>query len=98
MTAAPELEQLAVRVTAAIDPGFRGRLLERGLARGWIWREGVLPPEAPQFAPTLTEDLLDYAAGLMNQACRLRSLRGDQRLAQRAFFVAGQAIEAAIEH
>lgn len=82
----------------AISPGFRDRLLDKGLARGLIWRNGELPTGAPSFGDSLTDDLLDYAYTVLAMALRLRSVNGDEILLQRAFLVAGEAIEAAVRN
>ena len=89
--------ELQRRLEKSIVPGFRGRLLARGLARGLIWRDGVLPTGAQSFKDSLTEDLLDYAYTVMAMALRLRSADGrDTQIIQRAFLVAGESIEAAV--
>ncbi len=79
-----------------ITPGFRERLLDRGLARGLIWRDGVLPPGSPPFSNELTEDLLDYGHALLAMALRLHAEEGYDPLVERAFLIAGEAIEAAV--
>lgn len=89
--------ELSSRLQLVVAPGIRGRLLDKGLARGLIWRDGSLPEGAPEFQESLSEDLLDYAHAVMALALRLRaSGEGDQRLLDRAFLVAGEAIEAAV--
>src|SRR5690606_13714001 len=45
--------ELADRLQAAVIAGFRRRLLDKGLARGMIWREGALPEGAPEFSESL---------------------------------------------
>jgi hypothetical protein len=88
---------LASRLEAAVAPGVRGRLLDKGLARGLIWRDGALPEGAPEFADSLSEDLLDYAHTVVALALRLRALGApNPRLLERAFLVAGEAIEAVV--
>jgi len=89
--------ELSSRLRAVVEPGVRGRLLDKGLARGLIWRDGSLPDGAPEFPEGLSEDLLDYAHAVMALALRLRASReGEPRLLDRAFLVAGEAIEAAV--
>ncbi len=63
-------EQLLDRLRKLTLPGIRGRLFARGLARGMIWRNGVVPAEGPEFAATLTNDLLDHAYGILGLALR----------------------------
>ena len=88
--------ELQSRLENAILPEFRGRLLARGLARSLIWRGGVLPPGAPPFKDSLTEDLLDYAYTVLAMALRLRVVKGDAKILHQAFLVAGESIEAAV--
>lgn len=87
-------EQLQARLQRAVAPRFRERLLDKGLARGLIWRDGVLPEGAPSFPDGLTEDLLDYAHTVIEMALRLRTASPDSLPLERAFLVAGEAIEA----
>lgn len=94
---AETVAELSSRLGVVIEPGVRGRLLDRGLARGLIWRDGNLPDGAPEFSESLSDDLLDYAHAVMALALRLRaSKEGDPKLLERAFLVAGEAIEAAV--
>ena len=90
------IQELRQRIATSTVPGFRERLLDRGLARGLIWRDGVLPAGAPQFAESLTEDLLDYAHMVLALALRLRALSPQSEELNRAFVVAGEAIQAAV--
>lgn len=76
---AESLTELQSRLAATTIPGFRERLVDRGLARGLIWREGVLPAGSPPFQESLTEDLLDYAHGVLAMALRLRSENAEAR-------------------
>lgn len=92
---AESVERLIERLGTATRPGFRERLLDKGLARGMIWRDGVMPPGSPAFPDSLTEDLLDYAHTVLNMALRLRSKNFEANL-ERPFLVAGEAIEAAV--
>lgn len=89
------LERLAERLGTATQPGYRERLLDKGLARGMIWQDGSMPPGSPDFPDSLTEDLLDYAHTVLNMTLRLRSLGSETNL-ERPFLVAGEAIEAAV--
>jgi len=94
---AETVAELSSRLQVVVEPGVRGRLLDKGLARGLIWRDGSLPEGAPEFPESLSEDLLDYAHAVMALALRLRASRaGDPQLLERAFLVAGEAIEAAV--
>jgi superfamily II DNA/RNA helicase len=90
------LETIVTAIAEAATPGFRGRLLARGQARAIIWRDGMLPPDAPAFAPQLSYDLHSYAYALLGLGLRLRELGGDAAQARAAFEQAATALEAAI--
>ena len=89
-----ELVELLTRIT---QPQFRGQLRARGLARATIWREGVLPPGSPQFAETLTDDLLDYGFTLLRTALTGQELTNDP-ITQRAYELAAESIESVIRN
>lgn len=95
---ATTIEQIQADIQTASTPGFRGRLLARGEARSMIWREGVLPPNAPEFSPLLTYDLQSYGYSLLGQALRLLDLGGDATLARAAFEQAATALESVISN
>ncbi len=61
-----------------------------------IWRDGVLPPEAPAFSPQLSGDLFGYAYALLEMGVRLLELEGDRVRARLAFEQAATALEAVI--
>jgi hypothetical protein len=89
------------RLNELVAPAARGRLLARGLARGLLWRDGVLPLGAPNFAPTLTHDLLDFGYGVLALALELRDANrtrepGTAFPTSDAFRVAAEAIESAV--
>lgn len=90
------LEELEGRLREAIVPGARSRLIDRGLARGLIWLDGVVPEGGPPFAVGLTEDLLDYGHSVLDLALRVRSLSRESTLLSSAFEIAGEAIESAV--
>lgn len=89
-------EAIVADITEASAPGFRGRLIARGQARAIIWRDGVLPPDAPDFAPQLSYDLHSYGYALLSLGLRLRELGGDVTRARIAFEQAATALEAVI--
>lgn len=93
---AESIQELTSRLQVAVAPGFRERLLDKGLARGLIWHDGLLPAGSPPFPESLTEDLLDYAHTVVAMALRLRTQEPDAPTLKRAFLVAGEAIEAAV--
>ena len=88
--------QLTTLLKEAVAPGFRNRLLDRGVARGLVWDDGIVPDGAPSFSDSLTDDLLDYAYTLMNMALRRRSDEPGDESAARALLAAGQSIQAAV--
>ena len=92
MPTAPD--DIAADVSVATAAGFRGRLIARGQARAIIWRDGVLPPDAPDFAPQLSYDLHSYAYALLGLGLRLRELGGNPTHARTAFEQAATALEA----
>ena len=59
-----------------------------------IWRDGVLPPDAPAFSPQLSYDLHSYGYALLGLGLRLRELGGDAAQARIAFEQAATALEA----
>ncbi len=87
-------EAIIAAITDAATTGFRGRLIARGQARAMIWRDGVLPPDAPAFSPQLSFDLHSYAYGLLGLGLRLLELGGDPNQARIAFEQAATALEA----
>lgn len=90
----PDTIQAAIELAATT--GFRGRLIARGQARAMIWRDGVLPPDAPLFSPQLSYDLKTYAYSLLDLGLRLRELGGDRSVSRVAFEQAATALEAVI--
>src|SRR6185437_14954054 len=98
---AQDPDALAAALRRLVEPGARGRLLARGLTRGMIWRDGVLPEGAPPFPGTLTQDLLDFGYGVLALALQLRDVNRDRDVATRfptedAFRVAAESIESAV--
>ena len=86
-----------------VQPEARGRLLALGLARGMIWRDGVVPEGAPDRlnAKTLTMDLLNFGYGVLALALELRDANRDLPSGERfetseGFRVAAEAIESAV--
>jgi hypothetical protein len=83
-------------VRVALTPGFRLNLLARGQSRSMIWKDGILPTDAPPFSPILSYDLLSYGYSLLSHALRLFEGGGDVELARKACEHAGEAIEAVV--
>ena len=90
---ASTIEELESDITQAISPGFRGRLLDRGQARSMIWKDGVLPPDAPRFSAELSYDLLSYGYSLLGLGLRLREMGGNPEVYRAAFSKAASSIE-----
>jgi len=67
-------DSIVAAISDAIATGFRSRLIAQGQARAIIWREGVLPPGAPAFAPHLSFDLHGYAYGLLGLGLRFEGV------------------------
>lgn len=88
-----EIERAVRRATAT---GFRGRLLERGEARGMVWRNGEVPEGTQEFSPELTEDLLGYGYSLLDHGLTLLDEGGSEDVARVAFRAAATAIESVI--
>jgi superfamily II DNA/RNA helicase len=88
------IEGIQASIDEAATPGFRGRLIARGQARAIIWRDGVLPPDAPNFSPQLSYDLHSYGYSLLGLGLRLREMGGDPAHARSAFEQAATALEA----
>ena len=90
------LEEKQERVIQAIDTGFRGRLLARGQARSMIWREGVLPDDAPGFSTSLSYDLLSYGYALISDGLDILQENGNPEIARSAFEHGAGALESVI--
>lgn len=89
-------EAIGAAIELAASTGFRGRLIARGQARAMVWRDGILPPDAPQFSPQLSYDLTAYAYSLLDLGLRMRELGGDDATARTAFEQAATALESVI--
>jgi superfamily II DNA/RNA helicase len=89
-------EAIEADIADAATAGFRDRLIARGQARAIIWRDGVLPPDAPGFAPQLSYDLHSYGYALLGLGLRLREMGGSHAQARTAFEQAATALEAVI--
>lgn len=89
-------EAIIADITYAATAGFRGNLIARGQARAIIWRDGVLPPDSPNFDDRLSYDLYSYGYALLGLGLRLRKLGGDAAKARIAFEQAATALEAVV--
>ena len=94
-------EAISATLATLIQPQARGRLLAQGLARGMVWRDGIVPDGAPDFSPALTRDLLDFGYGILALALELRDANRERAATAQfetdeAFRVAAEAIESAV--
>lgn len=89
-------EAIIADITEAVATGFRGRLIAQGQARALIWRDGILPVDAPSFSSKLSYDLHSYGYALLGLGLRLREIGGDSAQARVAFKRAATALEAAV--
>lgn len=89
-------EAIVADIEESVTAGFRGRLIARGQARAMIWREGVLPQDAPAFSAQLSYDLNSYGYGLLELGLRLREMEGEAAQARIAFEQAATALEAVV--
>lgn len=92
------IEKIEESIQKAISKGFRGRLLERGLARSMIWVEGELNQDSPNFAENLSYDLLSYGYSLLSLGIRLTELNGNPDLSRAAFEKSAIAISDVIHN
>ena len=93
---ASNIPELEASIREATSPGFRLKLLARGQSRSMIWRDGILPPDAPPFSHSLSYDLMSYGYSLLSHGLRLLEGEGNAELARSAFEHAGEALEAVI--
>lgn len=75
-----------------------GNLLERGLARSMIWKDGELPEGAPPFASSLSYDLLSYGYSLLSLGIRLKELGGNEQLCKAVFKKSAESISNVINN
>ena len=90
--------ELVARINRLTAPGHRGNLVARGLARGIVWRDGILPADAPSFSPDLTTDLLDHGFQLLSVSLNLRAAEGDGEAVRRGLQAAAESLESASRH
>lgn len=100
---AREPEAISRTLADLVQPEARGRLLAVGMARGMVWRDGVVPDGAPDRlnSAALTPDLLDFGYGVLALALELRDANRERRPDRQfetgeAFRVAAEAIESAV--
>jgi hypothetical protein len=91
-------EEIITEIRELTQPRYRESLVSRGLARGLIWRNGVLPPESPQFSPSLSADLLDHGFLCLSNSLRLRDISGDSETVKTGLYAAAEALESAVRY
>lgn len=89
-------EKIADLLKEAMVEGFRNKVLATGLARGLIWRDGVVPEDSPNFPAALSEDLLEYGYSLLSLCIRYKKEVGIDELYKNGLLRSGEAIEAAV--
>lgn len=99
MSSSPE--KIRESLDRYLEPDFRGRLRARGIARGMVWRDGVVPEGSPPPPEGLSGDLLDFGYGVLALALELRDVNRTRKPGNRfqtadAFEVAAEAIESAV--
>jgi hypothetical protein len=90
------VEELVTRIGESTRPGYRARLVARGLARNLIWSGGILPRGSPEFSTLLSTDLLSYGLALFELGLELHDLDRNNTALRTAFERAGEAIESVI--
>src|ERR1700735_3852869 len=88
-------ELLEVIRTAQAD-AKRRRLLDQGMARAIIRRDGIEPADAPNYSNKLTDELISYGFAQFVGALRLRRDEdpSNRRLADLIFREIGEALSA----
>lgn len=92
------IDELTRFLAAATVDGIRGRLLYRGAAWSLMREDGVLPENAPPFAPTIETDLAEHGFALLRGAMALRAQAGNSELTRKAFERAANAFEALVRN
>ncbi len=94
-------DELILKLRTLCAPAVREQLIAKGLSRGMIWHDGVLPEDSPKFSTRLTNDLLNHGYLVLGCALRLRMLASEQSLSidsilDDSFRTAAECIEAAV--
>ena len=94
-------EQIRESLDRYLGLDFRGRLRARGIARGMVWSNGVMPEGSRAPPETLSADLLDFGYVVLALALELRDANTTRSEEKRfetkdAFEVAAEAIESAV--
>lgn len=94
-------DELILKINTLCASGVRNQLTARGLSRGMIWKDGVLPEGSPDFSERLSNDLLNHGYSILGCAIRLRILSIEQSLSvvpilELGFMTAAECIEAVV--
>ena len=94
-------EELVEKIRELCAPGVREQLIAKGLSRGMIWNDGVLPDDSPQFSLRLSNDLLNHGYLVLGCSLRLRILANEESLSvdpvlDDGFRTAAECIEAVV--
>src|SRR5262245_16761475 len=93
-------EEIRRSLDRYLGPDFRGRLRAKGIARGMVWRNGIVPEGRPSFVDTLSADLLDFGYAVLALALELRDAKLTRAHGEfetkDAFIAAAEAIESAV--
>ncbi len=90
------VDEVVERIRELTQPGYRDKLIARGLGRGPILRDGKLPADAPAFSTELSTDLLDHGFNVLTLSLELRELNGDIEIVKQGLYTAAEAIESAV--
>ncbi len=89
-------EQLSDSLRQLTSQSARDNLLAKGLSRGLIWNQGILPDGAPNYGPLLTGNLLDYGYSILTKAIHLLTSGKETILAKESMRYAAECIESAV--
>jgi hypothetical protein len=90
------LEQIAERLKDLVKADARSNILAKGLARGFIWKDGLLPEGSPAYGRHLTGNLLDYGYSILLKAILLYEAGHELELAKDSLRYAAECIESAV--
>ena len=89
-------EQLEAELRRLISADARDRLLAKGLARGIIWKDGIVPEGSPAYGKHLSQNLLHYGFSVLVRALALIELDRHNVIGKSAMRYAAECIESAV--
>lgn len=92
------IEEIQSFLNSVMQDGFRGRLLDRGIAWSLMRKDGVLPDEAPPLGDTIDSDLADYGFSVLRASLSLKEREGDITVTKRGFEHAAKAFESLVKN